>query len=391
MQLSDFRATYPRLFTKLVDHRANAIAKTPTYLQSQQRGLINVANYQMREIDLDSPIFRRSSEFFEQIPTALVRHDSKHGEHSERYRLLEATVAEAQAELSRIGKLLPTSPTANDYAKARCEVESYLTAYLQHGSKAIAHLDLSAVEQYQLSQLYWKVNGFTRVIDHDWEYLVAKGDDYNALVEPVIESYTLGGESVAHVTKNSYGVLCLNATRVMFIDIDFNYEAEDIACGALPWGRGEPSKPGEKMLKRNPGSNIHWGRVQAEESEILANIYEVAKDTGLIFEIYRTANGFRLIEMSRTWDANSYESQALLERLGSDRLYQKLCLAQGCYRARLQPKPWRSGDTVCLHVGTASEASDLSAFKLCPPLHQECLYIKSVHDGYCVTGGEDLA
>lgn len=366
MQLLDFRATYPRLFVKLIDFRANAIAKTTTYLQNQQRGLINVANYQMREIHLDSPAMRRSSEFFEEVPVALVHHDSKNGEHSQRYRLLEATVGEAQAELSRIGKLLPMQPSANDYAKARCEVESYINAYLQHGSKAIAKLDLSAVEKYQLSKLAWKNETFSK-LDENWEYLVAKGDDYNALLEPVIESFLLGGESVAHVTKNSYGVLCLNAPRVMIVDIDTDFNAEDITMSALP-----------------------WGRVQVEESDILSNIYDVAKDCGLVFEIYRTANGFRLIEMSRTWDANSYESQTILERLGSDRLYQTLCLAQSCYRARLEPKPWRSGDSVCLNVGTASEASDLSAFKMMPPLHEEAIFIKTIHDRYCCTG-EDLA
>lgn len=36
----------------------------------------------------------------------------------------------------------------------------------------------------------------------------------------------------------------------------------------------------------------------------------------------------------------------LLETAGSDPLYMQLCQAQACFRARLTPKPWRSGITV---------------------------------------------
>ena len=363
MQFSEFISTYHRLHTKLIDFRAHSIAQTPQYLQAQQRGVIGSTNFKLRQILNDEPILRRSIEFNNLIPTELIVQDARTGENSEQYKMLEVTVAEAQAELARLGKLLPKLPSPSDYAQARHEVDSYLHQYFKHGSSAIAKLDLSSTERFQLSRLWWKGKKFS-LDEREWGYFA---DGYDSLDEPTIESFLLGGESVAHVTKNSYGVLCLNSLRVMFVDIDTDFNAEDIAASALP-----------------------WGRTQAVESEILANIHDVAKDCGLVLEIYKTANGFRLLEMSRTWDANSYESQALLERLGSDRLYQKLCLAQSCYRARLQLKPWRSGDTVCIRVGTASEASDLSAFKLCSPLHEECLFIKAIHDRYCCTG-EDLA
>jgi hypothetical protein len=40
-------------------------------------------------------------------------------------------------------------------------------------------------------------------------------------------------------------------------------------------------------------------------------------------------------------DPTSPESHRLLQDFGADTLYQKLCLSQQCYRARLSPKHWR--------------------------------------------------
>ena len=45
--------------------------------------------------------------------------------------------------------------------------------------------------------------------------------------------------------------------------------------------------------------------------------------------------------VDRPIDPASDEALALLESLGSDPLYRRLCEHQQCFRARLTPKPWR--------------------------------------------------
>jgi hypothetical protein len=59
--------------------------------------------------------------------------------------------------------------------------------------------------------------------------------------------------------------------------------------------------------------------------------------------LHRTAAGFRVL-VSGTGAAPADDgARGILEELGSDPLYVRLCAAQGSFRARLAPKPWRVG------------------------------------------------
>ena len=42
-------------------------------------------------------------------------------------------------------------------------------------------------------------------------------------------------------------------------------------------------------------------------------------------------------------DPNAVSTIEMMEALGADPLYVRLCRAQECFRARLTPKPWRVG------------------------------------------------
>jgi hypothetical protein len=120
--------------------------------------------------------------------------------------------------------------------------------------------------------------------------------------EEIIE--TLGNGAV--VTRNVYGALVLNAARAMFIDVDFGDNGGD-------------------------GSAIQ--RVQKW----------TATHSELGVRVYRTYGGLRLLVTNQTFDPKSPETIALLEEVGSDKLYIQLCKAQASFRARLTPKPWRIG------------------------------------------------
>ena len=53
--------------------------------------------------------------------------------------------------------------------------------------------------------------------------------------------------------------------------------------------------------------------------------------------------GLRVIVADRLMEPSSEEAGQLLERMGSDPLYVRLCRNQESFRARLTPKPWRCG------------------------------------------------
>ncbi len=140
------------------------------------------------------------------------------------------------------------------------------------------------------------------------------------LREEIIEEYPDSPGTIDYaITRNSYGSLVLNTSKVMFADIDFEPEGT--------W-------TGFKRL---------LGLVrQSQENSVLERIREwstTRPERGL--RIYRTFNGYRLLLTDSLFDPTSRESQQLLESLRSDELYLKLCRAQESFRARLSPKPWR--------------------------------------------------
>jgi len=134
------------------------------------------------------------------------------------------------------------------------------------------------------------------------------------------------GQTSAVITRNSYGCLVLNTARAMFVDID------------LP----EPKKPGgffKKLFGKPeiaPSSNP-----QAQAIARIENWSRSHSEWG--WRIYRTRSGLRLLATQGLVDANADISNTVFEALGADPLYQKLCKAQQCFRARLTPKPWRCG------------------------------------------------
>ena len=120
-------------------------------------------------------------------------------------------------------------------------------------------------------------------------------------LEPVVETLRgPSGEALATITLNSYAALVMNASAMLFADID----------GAGGTGGLDA------VVRERPD---------------------------LAFRLYRTPAGARYICTSRTFDPRSADTADLLQRLGSDPKYTLLCRIQRCFRARLTPKPWRAG------------------------------------------------
>ncbi len=141
--------------------------------------------------------------------------------------------------------------------------------------------------------------------------------------EEVIEEFTHADRIVAVLTRNAYGSIVLNAAEFFFADVD------------------DPEPPPVRSL-----TDV-WRRL-FRRNQPVADAPVVAKLTALTrrrpemgVRLYRTAGGFRCLVTHRPYDPLAGETRELLEELGSDPLYTKLCETQACFRARLSPKFWR--------------------------------------------------
>lgn len=203
--------------------------------------------------------------------------------------------------------------------------------------------------------------------------------------EPVVEE--LGPEAV--VTRNSYGALCLNTQDVAFVDVDV--KDPSVLTRLLAAVRASDIKdPSLDRIRKAQAGHPDWA-----------------------LRIYRTRAGFRVVAVHARMQPGSAEAQQLMDALGADPLYRKLCAAQDSFRARLTPKPWRMDmrrlpatfpwrdagveRTVNEWVAEYDEARD--AYAVCQLLEtlgtpaQDPVIdrILQFHDTWCVADGKPLA
>jgi hypothetical protein len=174
------------------------------------------------------------------------------------------------------------------------------------------------------------------------------GYGQRAMREEIIQTIAGDGRpDSAVVTRNAYGALVLNTLRAMFIDVDISGK--------------EIAKAGGGILRRL------FSRASepiAADQIALGKIRDwAARQSHLGLRVYRTRAGFRCLVTSRTFDVAEPETSALLESVGSDPLYVRLCSAQRCFRARLTPKPWRCGMPIAPGQYPRTNAEAESAFR----------------------------
>lgn len=144
-----------------------------------------------------------------------------------------------------------------------------------------------------------------------------KDPDYEADIrEEIIER--IDANNV--VTRNRYGAWVLNSADVVFADLD---EPRHTFLEIL-FGR-------KSDLARNKERIVEFVRQRAVSPE----------NRGLGFRLYETHHGIRAIVTGRKFEPKSPATRQLLRRLHTDHLYARLCAKQGCFRARLTPKPHR--------------------------------------------------
>lgn len=140
-------------------------------------------------------------------------------------------------------------------------------------------------------------------------------DDYEAEIREEILQ-VVDDQSI--ITRNRYGAQVLNTESLMFLDIDKPRES----LGGL-------------FKKSNPGQ---------DKEKIFALIRKAAaasKYNGLGFRIYETYQGARVIVLGKNFSASDRATLDMMNDFNCDPLYTSICRKQGCFRARLTPKPYR--------------------------------------------------
>lgn len=157
----------------------------------------------------------------------------------------------------------------------------------------------------------------------------------NALHEDIV--YTLKGtNSDAVITRNRYFAQVLNSADMMFVDIDV---PDDNLKKPSIW---------QRLLGRSQQVELQNQAIieQRIEQALDRVVQYAANHPQAGFLVYRTFAGLRLIATHQTFDPKSTEVQQCFDGLGADPLYQRLCYAQGSFRARLTPKFWRMDHTL---------------------------------------------
>jgi hypothetical protein len=232
-------------------------------------------------------------------------------------------------------------------------------------------------------------NAARRSQSHDYPYGV------RPLAEPVIqESRREDGSLSGLLSVNSRGCVVLNTAAVMFVDVDLPKPVQSVG-GLLGGLFGRKAAPAPDLAK------LALDKLHAF----------VAAFPEWGFCVYRTAAGLRYLCTSALHQPNAPETLAVLNELGCDPLYVRLCDKQECFRARVTPKPWRvdqrayrkhyspkdvsrKGLPVALASPDAPPATDYEIkagkFAVCafieqvgqPVWHPEAQLLASLHDRY---------
>lgn len=145
----------------------------------------------------------------------------------------------------------------------------------------------------------------------------------DVICEEVVQEIEAEGKVVAVLTRNAYGALVMNASQMMFIDLDFPWAGRS-GC-LFPFWRPKPPPQNPEATLRDRIAQWH------------------SQHPELHVRVYRTKNGIRLIVTNQSFPTVEETSLAMMTELGADHLYVQLCRTQKCFRARLSPKPWRMG------------------------------------------------
>lgn len=164
------------------------------------------------------------------------------------------------------------------------------------------------------------------------------------------------------ITRNSYGARCLNTPDVLFADVDFQQAVPPpLGCAVLAILGGLAIWVGWRVswvlgvVLGILALSLSWGisglilqavqrRRGGVETLARARVEQfAAAHPDWAFRVYRTPAGLRVLVTHRPFDPNEPAVREVFSALGVDPMYERMCLNQQCFRARVSPKPWRIG------------------------------------------------
>lgn len=186
---------------------------------------------------------------------------------------------------------------------------------------------------------------------------------YNGADGVPIREQVLARQGEEVITRNSYGARCLNSPCALFADVDFEPADGSAAwIGALVslgliaalaaawfgrWGWAVVLALGVMLLALPFTTAVRGLIVRARGgAERVARVRVarfVAAHPQWGLRVYRTPAGLRLLATHRPFDPLEAEVARFFRAVGTDRVYQRMCERQRCFRARLGAKPWRIG------------------------------------------------
>lgn len=189
--------------------------------------------------------------------------------------------------------------------KSRVDIQGEMKELTTYGGSNISLDDAAFNAKAKMEKVRRKIQGDRHIFD-DYEVEIREE------ILQMLDEKTI-------VTRNRYGAQVLNAESLLFLDID----------------KPKPAGLAGLFKKSTPGGD------KEKIFDMVRKLAESSKYAGLGFRIYETYQGARVIVTGRTFDARDQETQSLMTDFNVDPLYAAICRKQGCFRARLTPKPWR--------------------------------------------------
>jgi hypothetical protein len=170
------------------------------------------------------------------------------------------------------------------------------------------------------------------------------------------------------LTRNSYGAVCLNTTRAMFVDVDRPVPGGCTAgcLGAIAGFLATlvvlirefefdwiPTVGNSLLAAIVAGTLVTLvaGKIQSRAPRIRDPLARTIRRIEQWCEerrdwrvaVYETPAGVRTLPVHAAFDASDEATYEFMDHVGADPLYVRMCRLQKCFRARVSPKPWRAG------------------------------------------------
>ncbi len=188
--------------------------------------------------------------------------------------------------------------------KRQVHIQGTETEITTYGGSNTSIEEAALKAKEKMEKVIRKINGESGIFD-----------DYQVEIREEILQ-TVDDKTI--ITRNRYGAQVMNAENLMFLDID----KPKASLGGF-FKKSSPEQDKEKIF------------------EMIRKLAASSKYEGLAFRVYETYQGARVIVLGKNFNPLDRVTLDMMNEFNCDKLYTTICKKQGCFRARLTPKPYR--------------------------------------------------